>query len=433
MAIMVEAISNMISSRLSLCNQGASIVECGEATKELSEGVNLKLHREEEELKQEIQPEEEVEASEQKEVVVGCLGYVENIKESEVEELSSMKFGRDIKEESDVEEVDRESKEIDQEVDSISDFLSTWINPLDNLVEPSSSELESNVKEDDKHLMGEGILFPSAGREILITEATIREALLCRPRTEDTCTYEQAEVAIHCMTFDYEALKRVIATPDAPWVLDSGNKKPKGMRFTYLSREAKTWQHIFAHCVLPVTHFSEILMDMLVLIGCIMVGKEVDFPRLIRKSIWRVHIRGLLAFPTLVTSMIELADVTWEDDDVTPPPPNEDDKEPPPKRRSRARAVEEAAQPSSSAAAAGPPSTLAAAASLPPPPAPEPTYLLVQHLFCLMERLERRIMRCLDRIDQEFVSQDIELPRLLDSPASDEQDQKEEHDEEPTH
>ncbi|RYQ95499.1 hypothetical protein Ahy_B08g090815 [Arachis hypogaea] len=125
------------------------------------------------------------------------------------------------------------------------------------------------------------------------------------------------------MTFDYEAMKRVIATPDTPWVMDSGNKKPKGMLFTYLSREAKTWQHIFAHYVLPTTHFSKIPMDMLVLIGCVMEGKEVDFPRLIRliqQSMWRAHIRGLLPFPTLVTSMIELAGVPWEDDDVTPPP-----------------------------------------------------------------------------------------------------------------
>ncbi|RYQ84401.1 hypothetical protein Ahy_B10g103690 [Arachis hypogaea] len=196
--------------------------------------------------------------------------------------------------------------------------------------------------------------------------------------------------------------------------MDSGNKKPKGMLFTYLSREAKTWQHIFANYVLPTTHFSEIPMDMLVFIDCVMEGKEVDFPQLIRQSMWRAHIRGLLPFSTLVTSMIELADVSWEDDDVTPPPPDDDDKEvtipwggwvdekPPPRRRSRARGVVEAAQPSSSVAAAGPSST-SAAASLPPPPAPEPTYLL-----------------------------GIELPPLLDSPASDEQDQEEEHVEDPT-
>ncbi|RYR29873.1 hypothetical protein Ahy_B01g054465 [Arachis hypogaea] len=50
-----------------------------------------------------------------------------------------------------------------------------------------------------------------------------------------------------------------------------------------------------------------------------------------------------------------------------------------------------------------------------------------------MECLEHRVMRRLDRIDQVFVSQGIELPSLPNSPASDEQDQEEELAEEPTH
>ncbi|RYR77457.1 hypothetical protein Ahy_A01g001933 [Arachis hypogaea] len=159
------------------------------------------------------------------------------------------------------------------------------------------------------------------GRKIMITKAAIKEPLQCRHLTDNTCAHQQAETAINCMTFDYEALKRVIATPDAPWVMDSGNTKPKGMLFAHLTRETKTWQMIFAHYVLPTTHFSEIPMDMLLLIGCVMEGKEEYFPRLIWQSMWRAHIRGLLLFPTLVTSMAALAEVLWLDDDVTPPPP----------------------------------------------------------------------------------------------------------------
>ncbi|RYQ91204.1 hypothetical protein Ahy_B09g097095 isoform D [Arachis hypogaea] len=132
-----------------------------------------------------------------------------------------------------------------------------------------------------------------------------------------------------------------------------------------------------------------------------MEGKEVYFPRLIRHSMWRAHIRGLLPFPTLVTSLAELAD-------------------PPTSRRSRARAVVEAARPSPSTAAPAPPSV------------PEPTYLLVQHLLRFMERFERRVMRRLDRLDQAAASQGIELPPLPESSASDEQDQEEEHGVEPT-
>ncbi|KAL4344176.1 hypothetical protein AHAS_Ahas11G0152200 [Arachis hypogaea] len=244
------------------------------------------------------------------------------------------------------------------------------------------------------------------GREIMITEDALRDALLCRVGTPETCAYQQAEVALLSMTFNYEALRRVIATPDASWVMDSSNTKPKGMLFAHLTREARTWQQIFAHYVFPTTHFSEIPMDMLVLIGCVMEGKEVYFPRLIRHSMWRAHIRGLLPFPTLVTSLAELADVPWEDNDVTPPPPDDDDKEvtipwgvwvherPPTSRRSRARAAVEAAIPSSLTAA-------------PPPSALEPTYLLA------------------------LISLGAELPPLPDSPTSDEQDHQEEDANEP--
>ncbi|RYR19536.1 hypothetical protein Ahy_B03g064341 [Arachis hypogaea] len=268
------------------------------------------------------------------------------------------------------------------------------------------------------------------GREIMITEDALRDALLCRVGTPETCAYQQAEVALLSMTFNYEALRRVIATPDASWVMDSSNTKPKGMLFAYLTREARTWQQIFAHYVFPTTHFSEIPMDMLVLIGCVMEGKEVYFPRLIRHSMWRAHIRGLLPFPTLVTSLAELANVPWEDNDVTPPPPDDDDKEvtiswgvwvherPPTSRRSRARAAVEVAIPSSSTAA-------------PPPSAPEPTYLLVQRLFRFLERERLHVRRRLDQMDQALISFGAELPPLPDSPTSDEQDHQEEAVDEP--
>ncbi|KAL4396732.1 hypothetical protein AHAS_Ahas01G0121300 [Arachis hypogaea] len=48
------------------------------------------------------------------------------------------------------------------------------------------------------------------GREIMITETATGEALQCRHIPDDTCAHQQAEMAIHTMTFDYEALRRVI-------------------------------------------------------------------------------------------------------------------------------------------------------------------------------------------------------------------------------
>ncbi|RYR77845.1 hypothetical protein Ahy_A01g002502 [Arachis hypogaea] len=266
------------------------------------------------------------------------------------------------------------------------------------------------------------------GREIMITETAIEEALQCRHIPDGTCAHQQAELAIHSMTFDYEALRRVIGLPDATWVMDANNTKPKGMLFAHLTREARTWQMIFAHYVLPTTHFSEIPMEMLLLIGCVMEGKDVYFSRLIRQCMWRVHIRGLLPFLTLVTSMAALAEVPWLDDDVIPPPPDVDDREvtipwggwvhekPPARRRSRARAVVGTAGPSASTAAPSSSTATALSSSTAPPSVPEPTYLLVQRLFWFLER--ERLHR-------------TKYP-LINSPASDEQDHQEEDAEAPT-
>ncbi|KAL4374095.1 hypothetical protein AHAS_Ahas05G0147500 [Arachis hypogaea] len=69
------------------------------------------------------------------------------------------------------------------------------------------------------------------------------------------------------------------------------------------------------------THFTQILVGMLVLISCIIEGKEVYFPQLIMRFMWRAHIRSTLAFPTLVTEMVQQASVPWLADDVSSPPP----------------------------------------------------------------------------------------------------------------
>ncbi|RYR19738.1 hypothetical protein Ahy_B03g064615 [Arachis hypogaea] len=506
----VEAVGHL-TSHLSSCAISTSIVGCGETTEELREDINLELHGEEGKLKQEAQQKEKIETSEQKEVVDGCLGYVDYIEESQVEEPSSKECRGNVKEKSNVAGVDNDNRLTSGERSVIVATAAIIASPF-SLHHPLSSTHPSSLSLPicfsasqcrpapltatavaagasstalscpvpshhsaspsfpllrsvsstqlgldfvDKDLGRINISWVKEfycnffrqnldsvylrGREIMITEDALQDALLCRVGTLETCAYQQAEIALLSMTFDYEALRRVIATPDASWVMDSSNTRPNGMLFAYLTREARTWQQIFAHYVFPTTHFSEIPMDMLVLIGCVMEGKEVYFPRLIRHSMWRAHIRGLLPFPTLVTSLAELADVPWEDNDVTPPPPDDDDMEvtipwgiwvhekPPTSRRSQARVVVEAARPSPSTAAGPSPSTAAPA----PPPAPEPIYLLVQHLLRFMERFERRVMRRLDRIDQVFASQSIELPPLPESSASDEQDQEEEHGEEP--
>jgi len=130
MVILVEAVSNMASSRLSLSNQGTPIDECGEAPKEHSEGVSLELQGEEEELKQGVQQEEEVKITEQEEVVE-AFGEVDQEMDSIIEEFlstiesSPIGFDIEIKEEdaqplmplvSNEEEIELEASHQEEEV-----------------------------------------------------------------------------------------------------------------------------------------------------------------------------------------------------------------------------------------------------------------------------------------------------------------------------
>nr|XP_025628060.1 uncharacterized protein LOC112721204 [Arachis hypogaea] len=370
----VEAVGHL-TSHLSSCAISTSIVGCGEATPELSKDMNMELHGEEEELNQEPQQEEKIEIIEQKEVVDGCLGYVEYIKESQVEETSSKECGGSIKEESNVTGVNNELKEIDKEVDSISnDFLPTSINSFNNPVEPSPSTLESKVEE------GLQPPKPDASKEL-------EEAL----QATNFPTYDDSESTYD--PFEFEE--------SFPNLLRLDNEVDFTRPPIYDESDGEEIEEI---------------------------GEEEGEP----KEAWH---EGELEEPYQV---VETSRKGWTGVEHTlsrslaiPLPNSSSDPPfewPPTSRRSRARAVVEAARPSSSTAA-GPSSSTTAPA---PPSAPEPTYLLVQHLLRFMERFERRVMRRLDRLDQAAASQGIELPPLPESSASDEQDHEEEHGAEPT-
>ncbi|KAL4315866.1 hypothetical protein AHAS_Ahas15G0227900 [Arachis hypogaea] len=153
-----------------------------------------------------------------------------------------------------------------------------------------------------------------------MTEVDIEQALRCQPKVSEKDAFQLAKKQMHFLTYDYDALRSLIAQLDAPWVLDADKIKPKGMLFDYLTWKARTWQQILAHYVMSTTHFTEIPADMLVLIGCVMEGKELYFTRLIKKYMWRAHVRGILPFPTLVTEMDQRAGVPWRTDDESPPP-----------------------------------------------------------------------------------------------------------------
>ncbi|KAL4344821.1 hypothetical protein AHAS_Ahas11G0216700 [Arachis hypogaea] len=52
-------------------------------------------------------------------------------------------------------------------------------------------------------------------RQIMVTEANIKKILHCQPKINDKDSFQRAEEDLHSMTFDYDALRSVVAQPDA--------------------------------------------------------------------------------------------------------------------------------------------------------------------------------------------------------------------------
>ncbi|XP_057752636.1 uncharacterized protein LOC130970536 [Arachis stenosperma] len=141
---------------------------------------------------------------------------------------------------------------------------------------------------------------------------------------------------------------------------------------------------------MPSTHESEVPAAMILLIWCVMDGRDLYLPRLIRKYMSRVHVKGTLAFPYLIIQTARRAEVPWEPEDERPPIADCKKVIPHNKRfgplghRPPITAPTEAA--TSSAAPTAPP-TLAA------PSSTQPFYHLVQRLFERIDQMERRNQR----------------------------------------
>jgi len=182
------------------------------------------------------------------------------------------------------------------------------------------------------------------------------------------------------MMFDWEAVKRTIAIdPAVPWVMGKTTTTPKGIKIIYVNDEAWLWQQILSNYVMPSTHETEVPTAMITLIWCVMEGKDLYLPRFIRYYMSRVHVRGTLPFPYLITQLGHRAEVPWELVDEKPPAADckkiiphgrkfQDLGYRPPFLTASADAATSSAVPSAPAA----PATTTA-----PPPAPEPIYHVV--------------------------------------------------------
>ncbi|QHO11683.1 uncharacterized protein DS421_15g500280 [Arachis hypogaea] len=146
---------------------------------------------------------------------------------------------------------------------------------------------------------------------------------------------------------------------------------------------------------MPSTHETEVSAAMITLIWCVMEGKDLYLPRFIRYYMARVHVRGTLPFPYLITQLGHRAEVPWKPADEKPTAAD-CKKIIPYNRKFQALGYKppfliDSAEAATSSAA---PSTPAApATTTAPSPASEPIYNLVHRLFDRLDQMERRKKR----------------------------------------
>ncbi|QHO56599.1 uncharacterized protein DS421_3g75150 [Arachis hypogaea] len=158
---------------------------------------------------------------------------------------------------------------------------------------------------------------------------------------------------------------------------------------------------------MPSTHESEVPAAMILLIWCVMDGRDLYLARLIRKYMSRVHVRGTLAISYLINQIARRAEVPWEPEDERPPIVDckkvipHDKRFGPLGHRPPTTAPTEAA--TSSAAPTAPPTSAA------PSSTSQPVYHLVQRLFERIDQMERRNQRRYEQSERRRASQQATL------------------------
>ncbi|QHO46464.1 uncharacterized protein DS421_6g187640 [Arachis hypogaea] len=140
------------------------------------------------------------------------------------------------------------------------------------------------------------------------------------------------------------------------------------------------------------THEIEVPAAMITLIWCVIEGKDLYLPHFIRYYMARVHVRGTLPFPYLITQLDRRADVPWE---LAGEKPLTADckKIIPHNRKFQALGYRPpflTAYAEAATSSASPSASTAPAPSHAPPPAPEPVYHLVHRLFDRLDQMEHR-------------------------------------------
>ncbi|RYR58277.1 hypothetical protein Ahy_A05g023935 [Arachis hypogaea] len=112
------------------------------------------------------------------------------------------------------------------------------------------------------------------------------------------------------------ALYEEMHTPD--WERDAGNK-PKFIKRTDLTPEAKGWFELVRRSILPAANNSEVNLERATMVHCILKGGEIRVHEIIAQGIRKMaekgDARGTLGYPSTIYGICKKAGVEFEDED----------------------------------------------------------------------------------------------------------------------
>ncbi|RYR38665.1 hypothetical protein Ahy_A09g043801 [Arachis hypogaea] len=117
---------------------------------------------------------------------------------------------------------------------------------------------------------------------------------------------------------NYDHILRDLCVPGADWERGAGNK-PKFIKRTDLTPEAKGWFKLVRRSILPAANNSEVNLERATMVHCILKGGEIKVHEIIaqgiRKMAEKSDARGTLGYPSTIYRLCKKAGVEFEDED----------------------------------------------------------------------------------------------------------------------
>ena len=160
------------------------------------------------------------------------------------------------------------------------------------------------------------------GRQIPVSPHALRDALQLNVTPYDRQPDDYQQLLQQLAEMDKDVIKDRITYPGTEWIRNA-QFLPTHLKSSLLNFEARLWMKLVFSQVLPCSHVTNLTLDQVCLIYCLVEGKRVYLPRLIWRQMGRVHhdkaCNGL-PYPSLVTRMaVSAATPTLPDDVLVEP------------------------------------------------------------------------------------------------------------------